>query len=57
MRITIEWDPKEEMVYISDENAEEEVYHVEGNWPGIIGDICACLSDYMEGLDREEEED
>ncbi len=51
MTITIEWDPKEEMVYISEENATEETYHVEGSWPGVIGDICACLDDYMTCMD------
>ncbi len=53
MQILIDWDPKEETIVISDENDTGEEYHVSGNWPAVIDDICGCLHDYLEGVDRE----
>lgn len=53
MTILIDWDPKEETVDISEENCTGESYHVSGNWPEVIDDICGCLHDYLEDVDHE----
>ena len=54
MNIQIEWDPKEEVIEISEDNSTGEVYHISGTWPAIIDDICGCLHDYLEGVDHSE---
>ena len=54
MVITIDWDPKEETICISEQNDTGESYHVSGNWPSVIDNVCACLHDYLECIDHKE---
>ena len=56
MKTHIEIDIDGADVTICETNATGEDYSLHDlNWPAIIDDICGCLHDYLEGLDREEE--
>ena len=54
MKTHIEIDIDDNEMTICEENCTGEMYYISGNWPSIIDDICGCLHDYLEGLDKEE---
>ena len=52
MKTHIEIDIEDNEMTICEENCSGETYSVSGNWPSIIDDICGCLHDYLEGIDK-----
>ena len=54
MKTHIEIDIDGDDITICETNATGENYSLhDRNWPAVVDDICECLRDYLEGLDRE----